>query len=140
MVEVKEVMIKDVFGINSDESVLSAAEIMHEMKIGSLVVRVGDETKGIITERDILGKVICAKKDPATTKVEQIMSSPLVTIHPLASLEEAAEIFNATGFKRLVVSSGDSVDGILSIEDLIAAETTFIEILEKYIQILKAKQ
>ena len=118
---------------------MDTAEIMHDLNIGSLVVRVEGETNGIITERDIMGKVICKKLDPATTKVSDIMSSPLVTIHPLASLEEAAEIFNATGFKRLVVSSGDSVEGIISVEDLIAAETNFIEILEKYIHILKSK-
>ncbi|RLI96173.1 MAG: CBS domain-containing protein [Candidatus Altiarchaeales archaeon] len=140
MTEIRDIMTKDVITINHNESVLKAAEMMSDLNIGCLVVEIDNKVCGIITERDIITKVICRNRNPKVTRVKEIMSSPLVTIHPLASLEDAVRIFNETGFKRLVVTSGDSLEGIVSTEDLIAAETRFIALLERYIQILKSRK
>jgi len=140
MAELKDIMVKDVVTIDSRESVLKAAEKMTDLDISGLVVEVDGEAAGMITEAGIISKVVCRKNDPATTEIRSVMSTPLVTIHPLASLEDAARVFNETGFKRLVVSSGDSLEGIISIDDLIAEETRFIQLLERYIQILKARK
>ncbi len=140
MTEIRDIMTKDVITINHNESVLKAAEMMSDLNIGCLVVEIDNKVCGIITERDIITKVVCRNRNPKVTRVKEIMSSPLVTIHPLASLEDAVRIFNETGFKRLVVTSGDSLEGIVSTEDLIAAETRFIALLERYIQILKSRK
>jgi len=140
MTEIRDIMTEDVITINHNESVLKAAEMMSDLNIGCLVVEIDNKVCGIITERDIITKVVCRNRNPKVTRVKEIMSSPLVTIHPLASLEDAVRIFNETGFKRLVVTSGDSLEGIVSTEDLIAAETRFIALLERYIQILKSRK
>jgi len=114
MTEIRDIMTKDVITINHNESVLKAAEMMSDLNIGCLVVEIDNKVYGIITERDIITKVVCRNRNPKVTRVKEIMSSPLVTIHPLASLEDAVRIFNETGFKRLVVTSGDSLEGIVS--------------------------
>ncbi len=139
MVDVKDVMVKDVVTVDSRDTVLKAAELMSDYDVGCLVVEDGGEAAGIITGSDVISKVVVRKKDPGITRVKEVMSSPLATIHPFTSLEEAVEVFNETGYKRLVVSSGESLDGILSIEDLITEETRFIQVLERYIEILKSK-
>ncbi|OYT27147.1 MAG: hypothetical protein B6U97_02300 [Candidatus Altiarchaeales archaeon ex4484_96] len=139
MAEVKDVMIKDVVTVDAVDTVLHAAEVMADNDVGSVVVELNGEAAGILTESDIISKVVVRKKDPKITQVKSVMSSPLVTIHPLSTLEEAVEVFNETGFKRLAVTSGDSLEGILSIEDLITEETRFIKVLERYIELLKAR-
>ncbi|MEA1924966.1 MAG: CBS domain-containing protein [Candidatus Altiarchaeota archaeon] len=139
MADVKDVMVKEVITVDSRDTVLKAAELMSDYDVGCLVVEDGGEAAGAITESDIISKVVVRKKDPRITQVKDVMSSPLVTIHPLTSLEGAVEVFNETGYKRLAVSSGESLEGILSIEDLITEETKFIQVLEKYIEILKSK-
>ncbi len=140
MTEVKDIMTKNVATIDSKQSVLKAAEKMADLDVDYLVVISGDEVDGIVTETDIITKVIVRKKNPKIALVRDTMSSPIVAVHPLASLEEVAVIFNETGFRRLVVSSGNSLEGVISVEDLIAAETRFIQMLERYITVLKSRE
>ncbi len=115
---VKDIMSTDVSTIGPDASMSEAATAMGEKHIGSLVVVAEGKPIGIVTERDLLSKVVARDKDPKAVKVRDVMSSPLVTISPAATIKEAAQtMIKQKG--RLVALRGEKVTGIITASDLI---------------------
>ena len=116
--EVKEIMSKEVATITPEASMNEAATIMGERHIGSLVVEKYHTPVGIVTERDLLTKVLAPGKDLTKEKVENTMSYPLVTICLTAKIREAArEMIEKKG--RLAVFECGKLMGIVSASDLI---------------------
>jgi len=116
--QVKEIMTKEVFKIDSENSVLDACKKFSENKVGSLVVMSNEIVVGIITERDIIENMILIKGDPKKTKVREIMSSQLKTIHAMDSLEKAASIMREYKIKKLPVILNNEIVGIITETDL----------------------
>jgi len=115
---VKEIMTKNVITIDKDESVLTACNIYKDRKIGCLIVTDEGACIGIVTERDLIERTICAKKDPNITKIKDIMSSEIKTIHALDSLEKALKIMKENNIKKLPVIVEDEIVGILTVTDI----------------------
>jgi CBS domain-containing protein len=114
----KEVVTID---INNNPSAMDVAKLMTKHRIGSVLVIEGDNKKpvGIVTERDIIKKVSAQNKVADQVAVRQIMSSPLVTVKSIDSIDTAAETMAKNKVKRLVVLEQDgSMVGILSISDI----------------------
>jgi CBS domain-containing protein len=114
----KEVVTLD---LSDNPSVLDAAKLMTIHKIGCIVVTEGKDRKpvGIITERDIIKKVSAQNKRSDQVDVKHIMSSPLVTINSIDSIDTAAETIAKNKVKRLVVLEQEGLMvGILSISDI----------------------
>ncbi len=118
MPSVKEIMTKDVVSIDVNYSVFDAAEIMSSNQLGCLVVMDGENTVGIVTERDIVRRV-CAKKLPGETKVSEIMSKNLITIDPDASIKDAARVMSSNKIRRLPVLKDGKLVGILVASDFV---------------------
>ncbi len=136
MASVKDVMRRDVLSVASDVTVSDAAELMKEKEVSALIVFRSRRPLGIITERDIVRRVVCEKKDPEKTLVGDVMSTPLIAVGPLASLEDAADAFRRGRVKKLAVVSGGVLEGIISVTDILAAETREIRAVEKYVRLL----
>jgi len=125
---VKEVMNRAVKTVRSTDTVKSAAQLMNESEVGSLVVVSGTgEVIGIVTERDILIDVVATGKSADDLKVEDIMTKELVTVSPDNSLEEAADLMTKNKIKKLPVVVGGKLVGIVTATDLIAYENKLIE-------------
>ena len=109
--------------INNNPSALDVAKLMAKHRIGSVVIIEGNNDKkpvGIITERDILKKVSAQNKRADQVAVRHIMSSPLVSVNSIDSIDTAAEAIAKNKVKRLVVLEQDgSMVGILSISDIV---------------------
>jgi len=118
MPEVRDLMIKEVLTIEPIQSVLQAAILMTEKGEGSIVVMEGGAVKGIVTERDLLFKVTAKHMDPATLKVAEIMSSPLISIDPQASIREATKIMIDNKIRRLAVITDGALVGMISVWDV----------------------
>ncbi len=118
MPEVRDFMIKDVLTIESTQSVLQAAVLMTERGEGSIVVIEGGAVKGIVTERDLLFKVTSKHMDSAELKVTEIMSSPLISIDPQASIREATKIMIDNKIRRLAVMTDGALVGMISVWDV----------------------
>ncbi len=118
MVFVRDVMTKDVIVADPDCSVLDAAKKMASKKIGGLVVVEFGRPIGLVTERDILWKVTAKEKNPRKVSVRDVMTSPVITVSPLATLRAAARIMVDNNVRRLVVTRLDEVEGILTARDL----------------------
>ena len=107
--------------INDNPSALDVSKLMAKHRIGSIVVIEGNNKKpvGIITERDILKKVSAQNKSADQVAVRHIMSSPLITVKSIDSVDTAAETIAENKIKRLVVLEQDgSMVGILSVSDI----------------------
>ena len=117
--QVQEIMTKNIISIKPSDSVLEACKKYSDNRVGSLVVKDNDLIVGILTERDIIESIISAEDDPKQTKVQEIMSSNIKTIHALASIEKAADIMKEARIKKLPVISNNEIIGIVTETDLV---------------------
>ncbi|MBW2983945.1 CBS domain-containing protein [Candidatus Woesearchaeota archaeon] len=103
---------------SADTTVSDAAKLMDAKIIGGLLIEEEGKVIGIVTERDVLRKIVAKGRDPTTTLVKDIMSTPLITIDPEKSLEEANEIMAQKNIRRLPVESNGSIVGMITIRDI----------------------
>ena len=120
---VEEVMTKNVITIDRDKTVYDACNMYKDYKVGCLIVTDKGKCVGIITERDLIERTVCLRRDPEKTRVNDIMSSNIKTIHPLDTIEKTLEIMKKNNIKKLpAVSKGDIV-GIITITDISKARS-----------------
>ena len=119
-VAVGDVARKELVTIGEDEPILSAAKLMVKRNIGSLVVARGSDRVGIVTERDMLKKVLAEGRNPETTKVREIMTSQPITIEHDKSLREALDLMTRRGIRRMLVTQGGQIVGIFTQRDVLA--------------------
>jgi len=118
---VKEIMTKNVVTIEANASVFDACMMYKEKKVGCLVV-VDDETcVGVVTERDLIERSICQRRDPEKTKVSEIMSQNIKVVYDLDTAEKALETMKQYKIKKLPVISSEKVVGIITITDIAEA-------------------
>jgi len=115
---VKEIMKKNVVTIDSNDSVLNACNKYRDFKVGCLVVMDNKTCVGIVTERDLIERTICEHKDPLNTKVSEIMSKNLKTVHGLDTLETAINIMKENNIKKLPVVFKEGIVGIITVTDI----------------------
>jgi CBS domain-containing protein len=103
-----------------DDSVLTAAKLMNQMRIGGVIVVEDDDIVGIFTERDVLRRVVAERLDPATTPLREVMTSPVITCKPGAPLEEVRALITDKRVRHLTVVDEDGLCGIVTSGDLLA--------------------
>jgi len=99
-------------------NVMYAASIMKERARGSLVVVDNGKPVGIITERDIVRRLVAEGKSASATKVGEIMSTPLISVGPEATVAAAVRVMYENGIRRLPIVEDDRVIGMLTVTDL----------------------
>ena len=108
-----------VWSITPDETVYRAIETMSERQIGCLVVLIGGQLAGIVSERDYARKVILKGRSSQETRVREIMTTPALFVTPEKTVAEAMRIMTNRRVRHLPVLEGDSIVGMLSIGDLV---------------------
>lgn len=111
------------FTVGKEATILDAAEIMRDNGIGSIIVMddLNKEVIGIITERDLVNKVVARNLLPLDVKVERIMTSPVITIQETAEIAEALESMAKYRIRRLLVLREEEPLGLLTQENIIDA-------------------
>jgi CBS domain-containing protein len=122
-IPVRDVMTRPVITIDADIDVLTAAKRMALENVGCLIVVAGEKPIGILTERDLVKKIVAKASDPQAVKVGDVMSSPLVTISSEASLRDAAALMLKSCVKRLPVTSNGRLVGIITDTDLVSGSS-----------------
>lgn len=107
-----------VHSVAPEATVLDAVRAMNAEKIGALLVRDGEEVVGIFTERDVLCRVLDTERDPAATKVSEVMSTELVAVQPSTRVEEAMAVITEKRCRHLPVLDDGELVGLVSIGDL----------------------
>jgi CBS domain-containing protein len=122
---VEELMIKNVVTVHSDTLVEEAVKIMNTHEIGCLVVVENGKPIGIITERDLLKRVLEQDRPPKTVKIAEIMSKPLIYGNSQMELEEAARLMFRKKVKKLPIMKDGELVGLITLTDL--ARTAHID-------------
>ncbi len=129
---VREAMSSPVIMVGENDSAANAAGVMKDHGIGAIIVHGGEsQPVGIVTERDLVYRVIAEGKSPSEIKVKEVMSSPLMTVDPEASLEEAMSMMNMNNISRLGVVYRESLEGVISDKDIIRIMPAIIEIVRE---------
>ena len=105
--------------IPSDASLLAAAQLMREKRIGSLLTSEAGEIVGIVTERDLVQKGLASNRDASRTHVSAVMSSPLLSIDVNRTIRDASKVMAEQGVRHLTVTESGKIVGVLSVRDLV---------------------
>lgn len=131
-VPILEIMSKTPVTVHSDVSVAEAARLMKEKEVGSLVVLEGNSPVGIVTEKDIVSKVVAQGRSTTETRIREVMSTPLVSIHPHMEVAEAAAKMAKLKIRRLAVVDGGKLVGLVTENDIIHLWPQMIEVTREY--------
>ncbi|MEM0211904.1 MAG: CBS domain-containing protein [Candidatus Methanomethylicia archaeon] len=115
---VKEYMRREFFTIDVEATALEASKLMLDKNIGYLIVLEKGRPIGIVSERDLVFKVMALEKEPSKVKVSEIMSKPLITVDPDATLDEVVEIMVKHDLRRIPVVKDGIIYGMFSTRDL----------------------
>ena len=115
---VRDVMNKSIISVDKDDTIRMAVNKMVHGGIGAVIVTEKDKPVGILTERDILKFIANEKMDLDNSKVENIMSAPLISVDSSSSLEEAAGVMLTNNIRRLIIKEKDEYVGIISQREL----------------------
>ncbi len=124
---VKDIMEKEVEKTVASTTVSEAAKMMKGKDVGYLLVVEGSKLVGIVTEEDIVEKVVSEDKKPGETKISDIMVSEVVHIDSEKTLEDAAQMMTDKNIKKLPVVDNKKLMGIVTAKDVIAAEPKMME-------------
>jgi CBS domain-containing protein len=127
--QVKDVMVKDIITVEAEETAKKAAELMDKHNIGCLIVINFGNPIGIVTERDMLKKVVLERRDPGRVKVGNIMSAPLITSHRQADIRDAVRLMNERRIKKLPVIEDGALIGLVSLTDVMRSLAYFEHVI-----------
>ncbi len=120
-------------------TVLEAAQLMNDRHIGSVLVTEGNQLVGIFTERDVMRRVVADQRDPASTTVADVMTSPVACAAPHTTLDEIRTVMRDKRIRHVPVVNGGAVLGMISLGDLNKAEhdgqVETIRYLEQYMSV-----
>jgi CBS domain-containing protein len=116
----QEIMTKDVATIHPHAPVAEAIRRMRERQVGSLLVEKvsPSDTWGIITQNDVVQRVVAYDKDPTLVEVKEVMSKPISFVHPDTPLQECAKVMAREHIRRVFVLDGHNVVGVISANDI----------------------
>ena len=131
-VPVVEIMSRTPVTVSPDDTVDRAASTMRTRDIGSLIVVEDGKPSGIVTERDIVTKVAAPNLSPDSVKVRDIMSAPVVAIHPQEEVAEAARVMSDRKIRRLAVVDEGKLVGVITENDIVRIWPHLIEVTREY--------
>lgn len=129
--KVEDIMVKEVITVDEKSTVKEAADIMNRFEIGCLIVTKNGKANGILTERDLLKRVVSQARNPKRTKVETVMSKPLIVVEPDMELEEVAKLMFKMKIKKLPVVESGRLMGLVTLTDIARFQPQMIRILKK---------
>ena len=136
---VNDVMTERVITTDVDESVKNAARAMAKFGISSLLVFSEEGLKGILTERDIITRIVCAGLDPSVVPVCDVMSEPVIVVGPDTPLEDAVELMLVNQIKKLPILEQKgktyNVKGILSLIDVARLHPDLVHAMQEMVEV-----
>jgi len=132
--KIERIMVKDVVTLQKDVSAYDAVRLMNKNRIGCLVVLNRGQIVGILTERDMLERVLEECNDPKETKVSEIMTRGVIVGRPDMDLVEATRLMFEKKVKKLPIVERDRLVGLVTLTDIAratSADEKTIELIEK---------
>jgi CBS domain-containing protein len=113
---------RELFFVEEHQNVTEVAAKMADLHVGAILVLKEGKLRGVFSERDLMKRVVLERRDPDRTPVSQVMSSQVVTIDHMATLEEAMEAMQSNNCRHLPVTKEGRVVSFLSMRDLMNYE------------------
>jgi len=132
--DIKEIMVENVVCIDVDSTVRDAVVLMNLHGIGCLIAADRKRVVGIITERDVLKRVVAQSKDADITKVLEIISKPIIAGGPDMFVEDATKLMLNKNIKKLPVMKNGKIIGIVTLSDIARAanvEPKIVRVIEE---------
>ncbi|MCP9448350.1 MAG: CBS domain-containing protein [Nitrospira sp.] len=116
---VSQIMVKRPKSIGPKVSIASAAKLMKQARVSSLLVKKGKQLTGIVTDTDIVRRAVASGKPLSKLTVEKIMTTPICTIEGTQSVDDAQEMMAELGVRHLGITKNGDIVGIVSVRDLL---------------------
>ncbi len=137
---VREAMSSPVVTVDEDEDVVKVAKMMDDHNIGAIIVTGSDgQPVGIVTERDIVIRVVAKGATPKDIRVKEVMTSPLKTVEPEMGLIDAMSLMSKLNIRRLGVTYRGELVGVVSVKDILRMVPTIIEIVQERSRIMEGE-
>jgi signal-transduction protein with cAMP-binding, CBS, and nucleotidyltransferase domain len=121
--------------VSPDATITECAELMNKYKVGSLVAKKNNKIAGIITDTDIIRKVIAFGMDPKKIKIEDTMVKSVITITPEKDLYDALVKMNEANIRQLPVLENGQIVGLLTLKDILKIEPALFELIVDKLEI-----
>ena len=115
---VNQVMSTNVLTLDKSTSLQEAAENMKKLNVGCVIITKNNNPIGIITERDFVTKIV-AEGRPLFTEIQEVMSSPLITVNPEETIWEASELMKEKSIHKLPIKKKEQIIGIITTTDIV---------------------
>ena len=122
LILVRDIMTKAIISVPGETTVFQVAKMMEQGGIGAVLIKKGSNLHGIITDRDYATKIV-SNNMPSDTSVEQVMSSPLITINFDETISAAAERMTNKKIRKLAVTDNGNIVGLITSTDLVTQLT-----------------
>jgi len=132
--KIKRLMVRDVVTVQAEDSAHDAVRLMNKNRIGCLVTTYNGRIYGILTERDLLERVLEKCKDPKETMVSEIMTSGVIVGDPDMHLDDATTLMFENKVKKLPIVKGSRLVGLVTLTDIARAtsiDKKTVELFEK---------
>ena len=137
ILQVKDVMVREVKRIDENVTIKEAANVMNKFEIGCLIAVEKGKISGIITERDLLKRVLAKGKNASKTRVRDIMTSPLIVTEPKMDLDKAVKLMFQKKIKKLPVIENKRLVGLLSLTDVARVQPQAVALFRQFSKIMK---
>ena len=119
--KIREIMTQHPVTVQSNTSALDAARTMRESNIGCLAVMRDGKLDGVVTDRDLVVRVMAKGLDPSSTKLENVYSREIASLSPTSTTDEAVRLMREKSIRRIPVVDDGSIIGMVSLGDLAVA-------------------
>jgi signal-transduction protein with cAMP-binding, CBS, and nucleotidyltransferase domain len=135
----KDIVEKSFLSLRRKIDALEAAKQMKSNKHGfAVIVSVEGNPEGIVTEWDYLSKLVAEGKDPSSVRVEEIMSSDLVTVKSTDGIDSVSQIMSERGVRRVLVTEGGKVIGVITAQTVLSRLKEYVDRVSSQIARLQA--
>lgn len=128
LMRVSEIMTKKPITINIGSSISKVAKLMQKYRVGHILVMDGDVLAGIVTVDDIVRKGVAANMDAKKTKVDDLMTSDIISIEPTADIRELMELFSESDIRQVPVMDKESLVGFVTMKDVLRVEPALMDL------------
>ncbi|SRR5713226_2146103 len=133
----RDIVEKDFLSLSANTTILEGAKAMKNSKHGFAIIGTPASPEGIVTEWDIVAKVVAEGRDPAKVTLREVMSTELLSVEAGAGLSSVSQIMTERGVRRLLVKDGNQVTGFITSKTMLARMNEYVDKISSQISRLQ---
>lgn len=126
-IQTGDIMVDKVITTTRHSTVEEAVRLMNEHEIGCLIVTDNKKPVGIVTERDLLKRILAKSEDLKKIRVEEVMSTPLISVEPNVEIEDASRLMFQKSIKKMPIVKEDKLLGLVTLTDILRIQPQLIK-------------